>query len=85
LIQTTIKARFSKAPFVAVALEVRVRELFICCLCKARGKSIYADASSKKSAAGLWGKAGRARPGLGTGRGGDVTEPRISLFSASLQ
>ncbi len=37
----------------------------------------------EKSAAGPWGKAGRARPGLGTGRGGDVTGPRSSFtFSA---
>jgi hypothetical protein len=27
----------------------------------------------KKGAAGLWGRAGRHEPGLGTGRGGDVT------------
>jgi hypothetical protein len=28
---------------------------------------------AKKSAAGPWGRAGRHEPGLGTGRGGDVT------------
>ena len=30
----------------------------------------------------LGGRAGRAQPGLGTGRGGDVTGPRSSLISA---
>ena len=27
----------------------------------------------KRGAAGSWGRAGRSHPGLGTGRGGDVT------------
>jgi hypothetical protein len=31
------------------------------------------ETSSKKGAAGSWGRAGRREPGLGTGRGGDVT------------